>query len=241
MKRIARVGTCLMLAAAGGLLAPACVPNESSLFMVGCLIPDLQTCEVTFDPASARLFESTIDTAFAGQYSCLMLVGNQLVARGDPNLLRTETSRIILHTAEVRILNAGGQQITRSNGSRAEFSTPITGEVDPGSGTLPGYSGTSIVLLDAASAADLGDEAASSGFQQVVVAEVILQGRTLGGLELESAPLQVPITVCRGCLCIEPTGDTCVDATEDPEPNCRLGLDNDVDCRFLNDDCANLI
>src|SRR5688572_26794596 len=85
----------IFIAAGGSVMAPACAPNEGSMIARACLAVD-DVCSVEYNPSTPFYSKGALDTAFASQYECALLVANQLVARGDPNKLRVETSRIHL-------------------------------------------------------------------------------------------------------------------------------------------------
>jgi hypothetical protein len=202
-------GAFFLLAIAPVTLALGCAPNESSLFIRQCQVVPQDTCEVTADPSAAFKPSGILDVAFAGRYTCPLLVGNQLVTRGDPDLLRTETSRVEITSADVTLLGQGG-------GSLGKHSNPASGFIDPSTGAQPGYGLVQVVLIDSTPA--VGD----------VVAQVVLHGRTLGGTELTTGEWKFPIHICQGCLC---DTSTC-GATDAPPTNCHVGTDAPVDCRL---------
>jgi hypothetical protein len=197
------------LLATAAMLAAGCTPNESSLFIRQCQALPADTCEVEADPSAPFNPRGVLDVAFAAGYSCSLLVGNQLVTRGDPDRLRTETSRVQIYSAEVTLMNSAG-------GSLGQSTRTTSGFVDPSTGAEPGYGLADVLMIDSAPA--VGD----------VVVQVVLQGRTLGGTELTTAPWNFPIHVCNGCLCDR---STCGKAG-DPAKNCHVGTDALVDCRL---------
>jgi len=225
------IGASAALLLLGVMLTQGCAENESSLFVRAVLKAPADTCEVAADPSATALVRGTLDTALAAEYHAFFLLGNQLVRRGNTATLRTETSRIQLIEADVEILDANG-------GSLAAFRVPVSGFVDPGTSTEPGYGVTSAVLIDAATAQSLGQQVATSGLIQEVVASVVLRGHTLGGLDVEAGTFQFPVSICHRCLLTFPGGsddatvtgpDCCV--TTDAPANCRIGMDDLVDCR----------
>jgi hypothetical protein len=228
------IGASAALLLLGGALSGGCADNEGSIFIRGAMKVPSDTCEVTADPSAPILFNGAMDTAFAGEYSAVLLVGNQLVRRGNTATVRVETSRIQFVEADVSVLDAGG-------GELAAFRVPISGFADPGSTGEPGYGLARVVLIDAATAQSLGAQAGSSGLIQEVVASVIVRGHTLGGRDIESGAWQFPISVCQGCLVFfpgeadDPTSTTpdC-NARDDAPTNCRVGLDDPVDCRICS-------
>ncbi len=201
----------------------ACADNDSSIFIRGVVALQSPECEAEADPSSPQWFEGVYDTMVRSDlgYTAVLLVGNQLVPRGDPDQLRTETSRVTIEGAEVVLLSEAGSTIT-------EFTVPSSGFVDPGTGDDPGYGLMSALLIPPGQAT--GDR---------VIAEVRAFGTTLGGDEVESATFTFPITVCPGCLLSIPAGalngQFCdgVSEAELPELPCRPGQDEPVDCRHF--------
>ncbi|MEP7123492.1 MAG: hypothetical protein ABJE95_21370 [Byssovorax sp.] len=212
-----RAGAFLLLSTAAGLIGTSCAANESSMFVRSCLFLPVDTCKVTFDPSAAERLAGTIDPA-QSDYSCPLLVGNQLVARGDSKTLKTETSRIEIHTAVVTIYDSIKSK------TYTTFSVPATGFADPGTSSQPGFGGADVLLLDRVTAREHVGETLLSG--------VVLQGRTLGGIDVESAEWTFPITVTGpDQLC---DFSPCQPATTMPEAlktTCRPGVDATTDCR----------
>jgi hypothetical protein len=212
-----RAGAFLLLSAAVGVLGTSCVDNESSLFIRSCLFVPTDTCKVTFDASATVRLAGTLDPA-QGDYSCPLLLGNQLVARGDSKQLRTETSRIVIHSAVVTIYDS------IKSTTYTTFSVPATGFVDPGTSAQPGFGGANVLMLDRVTAREHPGETLLSG--------VVLQGRTLGGLEVETAEWTFPITITGpGQLCdLSPCMPGAAPA-EMVKLTCRPGVDTTTDCR----------
>lgn len=212
-----RAGAFFFIAAATGVLVTSCVDNESSMFIRGCLAFPTDGCVVTPDSSSKQRFSGLLDPAQA-DYSCPLLIGNQLVARGDSKQLRVETSRIAIHSAVVTVYNS-----TKTE-TYANFTVPASGFVDPGTSALPGFGAANVLLLDRVTArAHAGD---------TLLSGVVLQGRTLGGLELETAEWTFPIQVAQpSSLCFL---DPCVPGSTDDSTattTCHPGNDIVTDCR----------
>lgn len=236
-----RVGVIAFLAGAGAMLSSACVRDESSIFIRACMSVPRDTCEVQASITAEFISRGTIDGVYKPEYHCLALLENQLVAQGDDTKARTETSRVSFYEADVQVLTTDQppQLITRSDGSAAEFSVPINGFADPGSGTDPGLGLADLTLLDYATLKDLTAAAISKGAHQTVVASVIVHGRSLGGAELTTNEFKFPVDVCGGCLCGVVAGNPCQGSASNPAPDCLLGQDDQVDCRLL-DPCTQL-
>ena len=239
MKRV--VGQWLVLAAAVGsalLTGAGCADSESVLFIRQAqarVSSGASGCTVDSSPSSLFITGGTLDLAFRTEYSASLLVGNQLVARGNSSQLRTETSRVEIEGAVVR-LEDGRSTVW------GPFTVPGSGFIDPASGSTPSYGVTETVLLGSAYGnslvAELRQNLAVRRFTSVV--KVI--GKTLGGTAVESGEWRFPLTVCYACLVSFPPD------ANDPKltrPNCdlpagtgttvaapcSLGQDDAVDCR----------
>ncbi|WP_437633597.1 hypothetical protein [Sorangium sp. So ce854] len=238
----ARLCALALLTASGGLLASACADNESSLFVRQRMARTGSggDCSVSCSPTEPFWSEDAIDSAYVSSHSATLLVGNQIVQRGDPDVLRTETSRIQLYEAEVRVFDTQGNPVNEG------YVVPIHGIVDPGTGSNAGYNCTEVLLLDGATMDTLRGQAIELGRDVEVLATVLVRGRTLGGQEVEAAEWSYPVRVCFGC---SPCADTeptaccygrphpdCEDL-EDVELSCS-GLRSPVDCRSLGQTCA---
>lgn len=227
------VGGLTTLLALGALLGPGCAENRSSLFVRGALKFPADTCEVDADPSSPVLLRGTLDLAFTTEYSAALLVGNQMVRRGNAATLRTETSRVNFESADVHTFDAAGNEL-------GAFTAPATGFVDPSTGAEPGFGFANVVLVDSgSSAAAVGGADGGSLTPVEVIASVIVHGRTLGGEEVSTGEWQFPVDLCRGCLVFFPPeaddpsvlGPDCENRSDGPTSFCRTGMDNGVDCR----------
>lgn len=231
--------------AAGSVLAPACADNESSLFIIGCQAPEEGTCSYQPDPSGLLFFSGSVDGAFHSAYSCGLLLGNQIVRRGSSDQLRTETSRIELYEAEVRVTDLAGNAVSYADGSAAEYLVPITGFIDPGAGSNPGYGLAQVPMIDGGSLASLR----GTGSAAQVISTVIVRGRTLGGQEVESPEWSFPISVCYGCACqdvipdlccADPANDACADLDDPVGVSTCTGAER-YDCRSLGQTCSDFV
>lgn len=228
------VGVLALLFGGGLVFGPGCAENQSSLFIRAALVVPADTCTVSPDSSAETLFRGSLDIALAAEHHGALLVGNQLVPRGNQAQLKTETSRIQLTTADVTVYSATGAEL-------GAFSVPISGFVDPGSASSPGYGAAEVVMVDAASAT----AALGGGPGPIeVISSVILHGTTLGGKAVDSGEWQFPIDICNGCTIIFPAeaddptkaGVDC-DIRDDAPVNCHIGIDLKTDCRS----CAGVI
>ncbi|HMI86189.1 MAG TPA: hypothetical protein VK550_18975 [Polyangiaceae bacterium] len=232
----------LCLAAAGGsaLLAGAgCADSESILFVRQAqarIASGANGCTVDSSPSSLFITEGTLDLAFRTEYRAALLVGNQLVARGNSSQLRTETSRVEVQGAVVR-LEDGTSTVW------GPFTVPGSGFIDPATGSTPSYGLTEAILLGSAFGNALAGDLTQRSRVRRFTSIVKILGKTLGGTAVESGEWRFPLTVCYGCLVSFPPEAS--DSKAGRQPNCdlaagtgtavaapcALGQDDAVDCR----------
>jgi hypothetical protein len=178
--------------------AVGCADNESEIYIRNVVAPD-DSCIYTPAEDGVGFLSGLLDGAVRYEYTAVLLIGNQTVARGDTDSLRTETSSVSIYEYDVRVLNAEGAVF-----EGAAFTAPTAGYVGAKVGDEDGFGLASAVLIDGATGQALGQAAAIS--PQQAVAEVVVRGRTLGGNEVESRPFTFPISICSGCLVGFPIG-----------------------------------
>jgi hypothetical protein len=227
------LSTGLALAAGSLATASGCADNESSLFIVGVLLSEGGNCIFEAEPDSAILGSGTLDVAIARTYAMPLLVGNQLVARGDSDKLRTETARISLRGAVVTVLRADGNTTLQS------FSTNATGFVNPATGSTPGWGITLVNAIPSSLGRSLFDQLPRGDSMELNVT-VSVFGDTLGGDEIESSTITFPLFVCNGCLVdcstVNSLNGSCATFPEDElEVGCFPGQDAATPCQFADD------
>lgn len=178
------------------IMTPACVDNDQSIFIRDVLAPSETringACVYTGDPTQPALFEGEVDVAVKDNYSAIMLVGNQMIQRGDSTAPRSESNKAHINGAVVRVTDANG-------GAIASFTSPSQGFVDQAEGTQATYGSFQVVALDAPTTAKVA-RGLGIGETKLVLANIKAFGETLGGVDLESGEYQLPIKVCNGCL-----------------------------------------
>lgn len=215
MKRIlGRVVVVCASALVIGAFAPACVENDQSIFVRSVLAPSTNrqngACVYTDDPQQAQLFEGTFDVGVRDNYFAIVLVGNQLIGRGDPSNTRAESNRVHLNGAVVRVTEPNGNQL-------AEFTSLATGFADIQQNNNPDYGTMGIVGIDAPTAATLRGLIPNRTTTRQILLNIKAFGKTLGGVDLESGEFQLPLKVCNGCL-VSFAGAN--DPAQTPNPNC---------------------
>jgi hypothetical protein len=204
------------VAAFSSLVVSACVHDDSSFFIRGVLAPPTSStpgsgCSYTSDPTQPEQLEGTLDVALASggsdSYHAVFLMGNQIIAQGNAITPATETSRIAIQGAVVRITDATGNALT-------SFTTLNAGFVDPPSGATPSYGPVAFTIVDPATTEKLRQSLAPFG-RSTVITYTRAFGTTLGGEHVESNEYEFPVTVCNGCL-VNFDSDTTA-----PFPNCH--------------------
>jgi hypothetical protein len=227
------------ISACAALGGQGCADDQSTLFVrqAQARVENGTTgCTVDSSPASLFYPEGVLDLAFRTEYTAALLVGNQLVARGNSSQVRTETSRVQIEGAEVRL----------EDGSRTvwgPFTVPGSGFIDPAVGANPSYGLTDAILLGSAFGTSLIEELRRTLAVRRYTSVVKILGKTLGGTAVQSGEWRYPLAVCYGCLVVFPPD---ANDTKLSRPNCDLaastgttvaapciiGQDEAIDCRI---------
>ena len=183
------------IAACGGAGLASCAHDDSTIFVRSVLAPQLvsagQSCVFTSDPTQAYITAGKLDLELIGYYSAEYLLGNQLVAQGNPNTPTNETSFVTIQGAVVRITDTEGNQLNT-------YTRLAAATIPPAVGSTPSYAAIGLIVVDPATAAAFGPTA--SGEAVRFVTYVRFFGKTLGGESLESDEFEFPVDVCQGCL-----------------------------------------
>jgi hypothetical protein len=176
----------LGIAGLGATSLPGCAENDSMMFIIGVYARKEGSCTPKADAGAPIWDGGVMDRLFASDYTAALLIGNQITERGSREQLRTETSRVALKGAEVKLESLNGASLVDP------FSSTATGFVDAAAGTDPALSVMYASLIPPSVAPDLP--------QGTIVAKVRVFGTTLGGQDVESSELSFPIQICDGCL-----------------------------------------
>ena len=211
---------------------PSCATNDSMIYIVGVAARQQGACTVKADLNTTVLAKGAMDRLFASEYVAALIIGNQIMQRGSRERVRTETSRVALKGAEVKLENTQGAELVPS------FSAIGTGFVNASDGAdgAPAVMFASLIPSSVAGSLPAG----------TVVAKVRVFGTTLGGEDVESSELLFPIEVCDGCLVAypatarDPAADstdyqcklttTAADEADTSSRPCSLGIDVPVPC-----------
>lgn len=224
------ISTASVLAVATLLATASCADNDSTLFIKGAMFASGGECVFEAEGDAPLLPSGTMDVAYASTYVMPLLVGNQLIARGDADKLRTETARVVIRGAVVNVLSADGAV------TRASFSTNAGGFVDPASGTDPGWGVSFVNAVSSDLARELRESLAPFETEELNIS-VYVYGDTLGGDEVESSTLTFPLYVCNGCLVDCSTAsdfESCAQFPSDGlELSCFPGQDDLYPCQLV--------
>jgi hypothetical protein len=225
--------------AAGTL--PSCAQNDSMIYIVGVAVRKQGACTLKPEFDGTLLSGGAMDVQFASEYVAGVIIGNQLTARGSRERLRTETSKVALKGAEVRIETSDGATLIEP------FSTIGTGFVNQAEGADASPAGMFVTIIPSSVAKQLAGRLSADRRILTVVTKTRVFGTTLGGEEVESAELLFPIDICNGCLVTYPasardlTADgsdyQCKLATEEmatvnenEDLPCKIGIDFPTPC-----------
>jgi hypothetical protein len=218
-----RIGWALVLAAWG------CTDEESGLFIQGNVAREPPACLARAEAATTLLGVGVLDVGLKLDYDASLLVGSQLTPRSDKTNLRSETMIAVVEGAEVHLYTDTGEIDTA-------FTVPASGVILPDPGDEAGYGIINATLIPQTAGSRLAGELAP-GEIRTRVAEVSVFGKTVGGLDVESAAIRYVIKVCLGCLvdfpsaAVSPQGQCTLMRDQTPELPCRPGQDAIVDCR----------
>jgi hypothetical protein len=205
-----------------------CTDEESGLFIQGNVAVTPPSCEARAEASTNLLLAGTLDVGLRLDYEATLLVGSQLTPRADKENLRTETMITVIEGAEVHLFDDSGAQV-------AAFTVPASGVIRPDPSDDPGFGIINATLIPQTRGAELAREI-QRGEVRTQVAEVTVFGRTVGGLDVQSAALRYVIKVCLGCLVDFPPaalqqGVCSKQLDQNPEVPCFFGQDASVDCR----------
>lgn len=192
----------------GAAAMPACTDEDGMIFIRNNLAPpETRTNGCTYQPDPQALTRSggSMDVAQTSTYAMNLIVGNQLIARGDSTSPRPETNRVHFEGAVVRITDTNQNTIN-------EFTSLTTGFAEASTSNTPGYGLAQFSAMDAETVRRIG--LSKRGDAKLVLAHIKIFGKTLGGVDVESAEWTYPIQLGYGNLI------TYLNDTSAPTPNC---------------------
>lgn len=250
--------------------APACVPNDNIFFIVQNQVAMSAgvgaQCTLMPDPGGLANNHGVLDVALRRSYIMSPLYRSELMSSRDPVAGRAETRGLYVEGAEIELrLPAPGQppeSWVRVNlgGPSSTYTVASTTFVPPGTSAGPGYAVGPLEIIPttigdalARRVCILGDVPTGTGCMRPsidpsttlnIVAIVRPFGRTMGGLSIQGAAFNFPMTVCCACLVSfpaeanDPTATThhnCFARTSPTTVPCTVGQDEAVDCRLCAD------
>lgn len=208
----------------------ACSSDETGLFIQGNEVRTAPDCIARPEAAATLIGVGVLDVGLKLDYEATLLVASQLTPRGDKANLRTETMVTTIEGAEVHLYRDTGELDT-------EFTVPASGVISPSSGNDPGFGIINATLLPQSTGLALAQQITSRSTVITRVAEVKVFGKTIGGLDVESASLRYVMRVCEGCLVdfpsetLDGSGQCTMGGAQSPSLPCRPGQDDLIDCR----------
>ena len=226
----------------------SCVANDASLIVIGLMAPPITTqqggaCVYTPNITGPFISTGTMDVAFEEEYVPILLLGNQLMPRGDQANYRIETDAITVQGAIVRVTDSTGATLDN-------FTVPGDAFILPSTGGVPGLASFGTTLVSP-KAADAVRQSLNGTFgTKRLVAYITVFGNTTGGTHIESGEVGIPVNACFGCLVSFPAGSD--DLALPTQPNCLggasggtsvltpcvFGQDQPVDCRLCQGNVA---
>ncbi|HTV23358.1 MAG TPA: hypothetical protein VMG12_31935 [Polyangiaceae bacterium] len=234
MKWQLRSGVCGGVALLLGVTANGCTEEQTGFFILGNVVIDAPECVARAEGSSTLLDSGVLDVALRPDYIASLLVGSQLAPRGDKPNLRTETMITTITGAEIHLYTDTGEPDPNS----PSFTVPAAGVIMPDASADPGFGIVTATLIPAATGVEIGRTLEDRATVRTRVAVVTVFGKTIGGLDVETAPHSYVIRVCKGCLVDFPADavtdqGSCFGSTSDTQvPPCRVGQDDPVDCRI---------
>jgi hypothetical protein len=195
-------GMSKMLVAAGLMvgfasLQPSCADNNTTLFIRQVQRPIAPDCSVKNDPNGTYLPKGLLDVGLTTHYFAALLLGSQLVARGDFKTARAEPNRINIEGADINLV-----QITENGETLVGFYQVVaTGLIDPTTSGEASYGLAALeVIPNSVGLAIAGRlRTLGGGVVDAYEARIRVFGKTLGGTEVESNEYTFPIDACYGC------------------------------------------
>lgn len=209
---------------------PACTDEDGIIYIRYNLAPPQNRsagCIFEADPQAAFMSSGRLDASLSQSYEVHLLVGNQMIARGDATSPRAETNRVHLDGAVVRVTGTDDVLIN-------EYTALTSGFAEASTSNTPGYGVATFAALDAATVAKLNLR--TFGATKLVLSHIKVFGKTVGGVDVESAEWTYPIQVGYG---------TEINYSADPSapfPNCLAAVDTDqtaAPCTFGQDERVN--
>jgi hypothetical protein len=231
---------------------PSCTDNNETIFIRQVQLPQSPDCSTKNDITASFLGRGFLDVGLSQRYLASVLVGSQLVARGDARQTRAEPNRVAIQGADIDLVTfdvSGNEQLFQS------YSVTATGMIDPTSSADPGYGLAAIEMIPPAVGIKLRDvlraetvKSTTGNVVETYEARIKIFGTTLGGRDVETGQWAFPIDLCYGCSvqfppdandptlgtpginCLAKTATTASTTTGVTEA-CFAGQDGVTDCR----------
>lgn len=202
------------------LALTSCVTDSSTIYISGAIRIDTSSCILDANGDLATSTTVDVSRASAGAGVDVGFVVNNLIRQRSFNIA-TDVSTVQINEAEVELVDISGAPV--AGAAPNPFTMQLSAGVVPGStdGVTPGQG---IVMVPVVPPTVLSAIAGSITAPTVIFANVILRGRTNGGLDVEGGPFGWMITLVPagtfGADCSALGGVPCCAAGQDTERYC---------------------
>jgi hypothetical protein len=194
--RLKNFSTALGLATAAivsALSVGGCVEDRTTLFIAGVTGFEDDKCDTEVSLAGQQLASGTYDPSTGNPYVVWLLIANGIQPLGDNDTLRSETSRIVVEGAVVRVEESGGGEV-------AAYTVDSSVLVHPSESSEPGLTSAPIPVIPGGLGLDNG----------LYVLYISVFGETHGGIDVESSEYAFAVDVRSGALrCSDGAGHPC--------------------------------
>jgi hypothetical protein len=191
VRRYLKMAFAMGLAGVAVASTPSCADNHESIFIQGVLAVTAPDCTAKADASAKILAYGIMELKLTNTYGNFVMVGNQLIARGDPNKLRAEPNRVQITGADVTLRDTAGTQY-------GYYSVPADGLIDPTTSSTPSYAPVFVQIIPAAIGNKIAGALATSGATVTLLADVKVYGQTLGLTNVESGIFTFSIEATNG-------------------------------------------
>jgi hypothetical protein len=200
VRRFLRIAAATTVAAAAFASTPSCADNHESIFIRGVLKVSAPDCTAKADAGATLLSAGLLDVALTNSYGNFLLVGSQLIARGNPSNVRAEPNRVQMTGADITIT-------TLDNISIPAFSVPVSGLIDPTNTADPSYGAVYVQLIPPSVGQQLGAGLKANANRTALVT-VKVYGQTLGLTDVESGDFTFLVNITNGGTIVYPVDKT---------------------------------
>lgn len=187
----------------------ACAPEGPTAFITQNIAPD-QACVVSPDATGSLIQASGSYDIEPGKrdgckhsYRVNLLVNSNLRSNADPVLGRAEPNTLQISRAKVTLMLLNGSIINfNDDGANTRpnpFLTKTSNSLPPATGSMPSTAIAAVEVIPASYAEKLDSDMVLGGN---IEAEIQIFGTTVGDVDIDVAPFNYTIAICKGCQSI---------------------------------------